>query len=120
MLNLDTHIVLFALTDALTAQEKKILSSDDWSISDIVVWEISKLNQLGRITFDFDSSEMIRLFSRLQIWPISLDVGRALQQMDFKSDPADEIIAATSVAYDIPLVTRDPRIRKSRIVPIAR
>ena len=33
---------------------------------------------------------------------------------------ADELIAATSVAHDVPLVTREARIRRSRRVPIAR
>ena len=31
----------------------------------------------------------------------------ALTQFDFSSEPADEIIAATSVVHDIPLLTRD-------------
>lgn len=32
--------------------------------------------------------------------------------------PADELIAATSVVHNVPLVTRDPRLRASRIVPL--
>jgi PIN domain nuclease of toxin-antitoxin system len=39
--------------------------------------------------------------------------------LDFKSDPADELIAATSVVERIPLLTRDKRIRKSKLVPLA-
>ena len=33
--------------------------------------------------------------------------------------PADELIAATSLTYGAPLVTRDERIRKSRMVEFA-
>jgi predicted nucleic acid-binding protein len=40
--------------------------------------------------------------------------------LDFRSDPADELIAATSVVYRVPLVTRDRKLRGSKIVPIAR
>jgi antitoxin (DNA-binding transcriptional repressor) of toxin-antitoxin stability system len=39
--------------------------------------------------------------------------------LDFKSDSADEIIAATSLTHDIPLLTRDSRIRKSKVVKLA-
>ena len=37
-----------------------------------------------------------------------------------KNDPADEIIAATSVVHRVPLVTRDRRIRRSKLVPLAK
>ena len=38
---------------------------------------------------------------------------------DFKGDPADELIAATSVVHDVPLLTRDSVMRQSKIVPLA-
>jgi PIN domain nuclease of toxin-antitoxin system len=119
MLNLDTHILLRALSDDLTARERALLAGDEWSISDIVIWEISKLAQLGRIEIDLDDSQFIRLISQLQVWPISLDVCRTIRQLDFRGDPADEIIAATSITHRLPLVTRDSRIRKSKVVPLA-
>jgi PIN domain nuclease of toxin-antitoxin system len=40
--------------------------------------------------------------------------------LDFRADPADEIIAATSIVHRIPLRTRDARIRRSALVPLAR
>jgi PIN domain nuclease of toxin-antitoxin system len=39
--------------------------------------------------------------------------------LDFTGDPADELIAATSVVHAVPLLTRDKQIRKSKLVPIA-
>ena len=48
--------------------------------------------------------------------PTAAAVCRALRQLDFASDPADELIAATSLAHEVPLVTRDSRIRASRLV----
>ena len=53
------------------------------------------------------------------IWPIDLVVARASTRPDFESDPVDEIIAATSVVYNVPLLTRDRVIRGSKIVPLA-
>jgi PIN domain nuclease of toxin-antitoxin system len=40
-------------------------------------------------------------------------------QLDFRGDPADEIIAATSLVHNVPLVTRDRVIRSSKVVPLA-
>ncbi len=119
MLNLDTHILLYALTDDLTRREAALLSRDTWSISAIVIWEISKLAELGRIELDLEHPQLIRTLARIQTWPLTLDVCRAIRGLDVHGDPADEIICATSVLHGVPLVTRDQRIRRSRRVPLA-
>ena len=120
MLNLDTHILLHALTGELTAKEARLLGADTWSISAIVLWEIAKLAQLGRIDVDLDGVELTRALARVHTWPITLEICRALRTLDFRSDPADELIAATSIVHRVPLVTRDRIIRKSRRVPLVR
>ncbi len=119
MLNLDTHILLYALQGDLKPSEKKILSSQPWSISAIVLWELSKLSQLKRIDLDLDDAEVIRTLSKIHTWPLSLEVCKNIHELDFKSDPADEIIAATSLTFNIPLLTRDKKILKSKIIPLA-
>jgi PIN domain nuclease of toxin-antitoxin system len=48
-----------------------------------------------------------------------LAVCRAIQELDFRGDPADEIIAATSLVHRVRLVTRDRAIRRSSRVPLA-
>ncbi|MCK6554378.1 PIN domain-containing protein [Candidatus Binatia bacterium] len=120
MLNLDTHILLHALVGELTPKEAKLLKGDSWSISAIVLWEVAKLAQLGRVEVDLDDVELSRVLSRVHTWPITLDICRAVRELDFRSDPADELIAATSLVHRVPLVTRDRAIRKSRRVPLAR
>jgi hypothetical protein len=40
---------------------------------------------------------------------LTLDICRSIKALDFDSDPADEIIAATSVVHRVPLLTRDRR-----------
>lgn len=119
MLNLDTHILIYAITDELTPSEQNLLQQEQWSISAIVLWELAKLIQLDRITIDLDDREVVRVLSRLHVWPIDLDIARASTHLDFSSDPADELIAATSLIHRIPLVTRDKLIRRSKIVPLA-
>ena len=119
MLNLDTHVLLYALTDDLTPRERALLSNETWSISAIVLWEIAKLSELGRIEIDLDYPELARTLARIQIWPLTLDICRSIKSLDFDSDPADEIIAATSLVHRVPLLTRDRKMRRSKLVPIA-
>ncbi len=118
MLNLDTHILIFALTGDLTPKERKLLAENSWSISAIVLWEIAKLKELKRIEIDLDDASVVRTLSQIEIWPIDLEVCRHLKKLDFRSDPADELIAATSLAYQVPLMTRDQKIRQSKKVPL--
>jgi PIN domain nuclease of toxin-antitoxin system len=119
MLNLDTHILVHAFRSALRPAEAALLKSEQWSISAISLWEIAKLVELGRIDLDLGSIEFVRAVSRVHVWPITLEVCRAIDELDFDSDPADELIAATSLAHNVPLLTRDRKIRRSRVVPLA-
>jgi PIN domain nuclease of toxin-antitoxin system len=119
MLNLDTHILLFALADKLTAREKRLLASHQWSISAIVLWELSKLVQLGRVELALDSAELVRLLGGIHVWPLTLEVCREILALDFHSDPADEIIAATSLVHRVPLLTRDRVLLKSKRLTFA-
>jgi PIN domain nuclease of toxin-antitoxin system len=119
MLNLDTLVLVHALAGELTRPEEAVLRDDSWSISAIVLWEIGKLAELGRIEIDLDDAELGRTLARLNVWPLTLDVCRAIRRLDVRSDPADEIIAATSLVHQVPLVTRDARLRRSKLVPLA-
>ena len=119
MLNLDTHILVFAVSGGLRPTERDVLAGSRWSVSSIVLWELAKLVQLGRVETDLDDREVVRVLSRLHVWPIDLAVARASTRLDFSGDPADEIIAATSVVHDVPLLTRDQTIRSSKVVPLA-
>ena len=119
MLNLDTRILNYALTGDLTTKEKQLLAREEWSISAIVLWELAKLSQLERIELDLDDPQIETVLSGTHIWPITLPVCRAIGDLDFKADPADELIAATSLVHGVPLITRDRRIRQSKVVPLA-
>ena len=119
MLHLDPHIVVYAVTDQLYSAERELPEREPWSISAIVFWELAKLVQLRRIDLDLDDPAVIGVLSRLYVWPVDLAVARASVRLDFRSDPADELIAATSVVHGVPLLTRDRIIKASKIVPLA-
>ena len=119
MLNLDTHILIYAFQDELRNPERDLLSANPWSVSAIVLWELAKLAQIGRIDFDLNDPDVEAALSPIHVWPIDLDVARISTRLDFQGDPADELIAATSVVHSVPLLTRDRRILSSKVVPLA-
>ena len=117
MLNLDTHVLLHAVAGQLSPAELRLLRKDQWSVSAIVLWEIAKLAQLGRIDVDLDDADVVRTFARVHVWPVTRDVARTSTRLDIRSDPADELIGATSIVHNVPLVTRDRVLRRSRMIP---
>jgi PIN domain nuclease of toxin-antitoxin system len=74
---------------------------------------------LRRIEIDLENPELGRTLARIQTWPLTLDICRSIKSLDSDSDPADEIIAATSLVHRVPLLTRDRKLRRSKLVPIA-
>ena len=120
MLNLDTHILIHALNDTVTPAERKMLSAASWGISAIVLWELAKLRQFERIDIELESLDFRRLLGRLRIWPLDTAVCVKSAQLDFHGDPADELIAATSLVHNVPLMTRDKVIRRSKLLSFAR
>lgn len=119
MLNLDTHILVHFLAGELTPAELRRVSNQELAISDIVLWELAKLVQMKRVVLDLDGATFRSFLQTLTVLPVTLEIARQSTQLDFSSDPAGEIIAATSIVEKIPLLTRDRIIRKSRMVPFA-
>jgi predicted nucleic acid-binding protein len=113
VLNLDTHILVDALEGELAARERRVLEGEQWGICAIVLWE------LARFGIDLDDSEVVARLADVYVWRLDLDVARISTRLDFRGDPADELIAATSIVHAVPLVTRDRKILRSKLVPFA-
>ena len=64
MLNLDTHVLIFALRGELRVPERTLLARERWSVSAIVFWELAKLRQLGRIDLDLEDREVAAVLNR--------------------------------------------------------
>ena len=82
----------------------------------MVLWEIGKLRQRSRLNFGLDFPALVEALEQITIWPVDRDVCLSVQSLDFQADPGDELIAATSLAHDLPLVTRDRRLRESKVI----
>lgn len=117
MLNLDTHILLGAVKDNLRDGERSLLwRVPRWGISGIVLREIETLFRDKRIEYGLDYPGLQAVLETLTIWPVDAETCLALRELDFHSDPADELIAATSLVKRVRLVTRDGRLRNSRLL----
>lgn len=119
MINLDTHIVIHAITGELEPHEARLLRTRRWGISGIVLWELAMLARGGRIQLAIDDPEVAQVLASVHTWPLTLEIARAIADLDFRGDPADEIIAATSLVHRVPLLTRDRRLLASKRVPLA-
>jgi PIN domain nuclease of toxin-antitoxin system len=120
MLNLDTNVLLALMEDKLRADEERAMDHDpEWGISAIVFWELTKLWQVGKLKRSPSDAVLNAALRQLAIWPLTHEIGQGILRLDFSSDPADEIIAATSLVHGAPLLTRDDRILRSNITPLA-
>lgn len=126
MILLDTHVVVWLASGearisrpAQTAIGEARQTVRGLAISDFTLFELSMLFRKKQfmlaVTPEAFLSEVER---RFVILPITANI--ALQALElpasYPQDPADRIIGATALIEDIPLITADAQIRKSRAV----
>jgi PIN domain nuclease of toxin-antitoxin system len=124
---LDTHVVLWlASGDSRMSQSAQAAidaarqEGSGLAISDITLMEVAQLSHRRRIAFPAGlEAFLIEVAHRFRVFPITVNI--ALQAYELPSsypkDPADRIIGATALVEDIPLLTADREIRRSRAVP---
>jgi PIN domain nuclease of toxin-antitoxin system len=115
---LDTHVWIWLSLEkqkSLSAKSKKAINAADhkW-ISAISCWELAKLVEKKRIGFSIPTLTWIRRsLNQFNIKVADLSPEIAVESTvlcGFHSDPADQIIAATSRILGLPLVTSDRQI----------
>ena len=120
MIILDTHIwVKWVLDDNQLPESirDKIYEHepDGLGVSVISCWEVAKLVELERLTFDmdvFDWIEQALIYPGLQLIEFSPRIAVESTQLpgEFHRDPADQIIVATARIHNCPLLTLDTKI----------
>lgn len=120
MILLDTHAWIYYLgdPDALSEPAMKAISqSEILGLSIISCMEAAILIRKGKIQINQSLESWMEQMTnvyRFDILPITPSIViRANTLPGFHPDPADRIIAATSIAHGIPLITKD-RILRSR------
>ena len=119
MIVLDTHIWIWWINEStnLTSRNLEIIQShqaNGWAVSIISCWEVAKLVEKGRLSFDCSVDEWLELaLAYPGITLIDLTVPIILQStrlVGFHNDPADQIIVATAKTLGISLLTQDHKI----------
>ncbi len=120
MIILDTHIWVKWVLDENqlpTAFCDKIREheTDGLGLSVISCWEVAKLVELNRLTFEMDIYDWINQalsYPGIQLIEFSPRIAVESTQLpgEFHRDPADQIIVATARVHDCPLLTVDKKI----------
>ncbi len=126
----DTHTVIWHLLsrenlsrNATVALENATAMGDPIYVASISVVEVTYLVERRRLA-NLALQELIRVLSNpesdLVMVPLTLGVAQTIQEIprDDIPDMPDRIIAATALHLNLPLVTRDRKIRSSAIETI--
>lgn len=112
---LDTHVVLWWLTDDPTLAEeiKTRLDHDrDVYVSAATIWEVSIKQAIGKLAEPAELPGQIR-GSGFRELPISFDHAIAAGRLPpLHRDPFDRMLVAQARSEDLTLVTRDPRCKQ--------
>ena len=84
----------------------------------IVLMEVLYLFEKNRISIDLIKTEDLLKSSNYHFEPLSMEILKAASEIDDIPELHDRLIAATAKYLDIPIITNDPIIRKSRFVKI--
>lgn len=111
MLMLDTHIwIYWQNNQALpTAIINKIQTADKLAISAISCWELAQLIRKKRIILPIPVKEWVELATmNIEILSLNKEIALLAETLAFHhKDPADRFIIATSLFYQMPIISLD-------------
>ena len=125
MIVVDTHVIIWdALKpDLLSKKAKKFMAeaneADGIIFCEISLWEIAMLIQKSRISVDTSYQNFVNLVltsNNYQLKGLTPEIAEmsTLLPEEVNLDPADRIIAATSLILEIPLITSDRNLLKAK------
>jgi PIN domain nuclease of toxin-antitoxin system len=89
-------------------------------VSGISLWEAATAVELGRLRLEMSLEAWLEAAAHpatVRVLPITTEVAAEVARLPktFHRDPADRLIVATSRVHDLPLLTRDRMILRSRL-----
>ena len=127
MIILDTCAIIWDALEPqkLSSKAKVAIENADKQnaliISDISIWEISMLVKKGRMEIDATPAHFINLFLQsrnISVKSISPEIAELSVNFseNINNDPADRLIAATSIIHNARLVTADENLLNSDLI----
>ncbi len=119
MIILDTHIWIWWVDEhpKLSRQNRELIEANQASglgVSIISCWEIAKLVEKNRLTFECPLEEWLELaldYPGIQLLQLSLPIILESTRLSgFHADPSDQIIVATARVSGLSLLTQDQKI----------
>lgn len=128
MIVVDTHVLIWdalapeQLSPAATEAISEANQNEGIIVADISLWEIAMLLQKGRIQVDTDTQTFLNLVMQaniIEVQAITSQIATLSTQLSstVNADPADRLIAATTLARGVPLVTADRNLRDAEELP---
>lgn len=113
---LDTHIVLWTLSDdaRLSGKARKLIeNAADIYISAATFWEMAIKVGLGKLDVDLDDVRESCLVSGFIELPVTAEHAIAVKDLAYHHrDPFDRIIVATAMTEPMRLLTADPLVAR--------
>lgn len=128
MIVLDTHVIIWdalapeRLSDRAREAIAQANQNEGMIICDISLWEIAMLLQKGRVRVAVDMLTFINLLlqaNKTIVPAITPQVATLAVQLpsEINQDPADRLIAATTLAHQATLVTADHNLQAAGLIP---
>lgn len=128
MIVLDTHVLIWdalapeRLSEPARTAIAQANQSDGLIVCDISVWEIAMLLQKGRLQVQTDPLTFINLVlqaNKVRVQAITPFIAILATQFpaQINQDPADRLIAATTLAEHATLVTADRNLQTAGLIP---
>jgi PIN domain nuclease of toxin-antitoxin system len=124
---LDTHVLAWAVGDpqrlsrAAASAFRRARRGGGLAISAVTLWELALLFSRGHMRAAGTVENSIQLMidsAGVSVRPLTPTIAALATQFpeDYPRDPADRLIGATARAEGITLITRDERIRQSKLL----
>ncbi|NJN23215.1 MAG: type II toxin-antitoxin system VapC family toxin [Acaryochloridaceae cyanobacterium RL_2_7] len=127
MILLDTHIWIWWVSESpqLTSRQRELIEtqqSKEIGVSIFSCWEIAKLVEKNRLQLSLPVEEWLGLalaYPGVVLLDLTLPIVlQSTRLKDFHNDPANQIIVATALVHQCPLLTMDGKIRSYPLVEI--
>ncbi len=129
MILIDTHIFIWWIQgdSKLNESYNNLLKENEVTgigVSIISFWEISKLMEKNRLSLPVSLEQWFRTsldYPGIKLVNLDLDIIVTSNRLqNFHKDPADQLIAATSICKNMPLLTFDKKLTEYSGINILR